>query len=84
MIDTEKVKQALKFCFDEQLGIVSCDGCAYKDKMVRVDGYRHCQLADDALALLKEQEDETRQLRLALNIMKGNGIKVYDDGSTEP
>ena len=37
-----------------------------------------------AAKALKEQEDEIRQLRLALNIMKGNGIKVYDDGSTEP
>jgi len=33
-------------------------------------------LVRDTLELLKEQEDKIRQLRLALQIMKGNGIKV--------
>ena len=31
---------------------------------------------DDTLELLKEQEDKIRQLRLALQILNGNGIKV--------
>ena len=34
----------------------------------------------DALALLKEQDEKIRQLRLALQIMKGNGIKVNAEG----
>ena len=38
----------------------------------------YANAAEDALALLKEQETEIRQLRLALDIAKGtcNGIKV--------
>ena len=38
----------------------------------------HIDAINDALALLKEQETEIRQLRLALDIAKGtcNGIKV--------
>ena len=34
----------------------------------------------DAIALLKEQEDKIRQLRLALQILNGNGIKVDTEG----
>lgn len=34
------------------------------------------QWADDAMNLLKEQDEKIRQLRLALQIMNGNGIKV--------
>ena len=33
-----------------------------------------------AIALLKEQEDKIRQLRLALQIMNGNGIRVDTEG----
>ena len=36
---------------------------------------------DDTIAILKEQEEKIRQLRLALNIMKGNGIVVQKKGS---
>ena len=32
------------------------------------------------LELLKEQEDKIRQLRLALQIMNGNGIRVDTEG----
>lgn len=35
---------------------------------------------DDALDLMKEQEEKIRQLRLALQILKGNGIKVDTEG----
>ena len=37
-------------------------------------------IVEDALVLLNEQEDEIRQLRLALQIMKGTGIKVDTEG----
>ena len=33
-------------------------------------------IAKEAFELLKEQEDTIRQLRLALKILNGNGIKV--------
>lgn len=38
------------------------------------------QWSDDAINMLKKQEDEIRQLRLALQIMKGTGIKVDTEG----
>lgn len=34
----------------------------------------------EILVILKEQEDEIRQLRLALQIMNGNGIRVDTEG----
>ena len=37
-------------------------------------------LVRDALDQLKEQEEKIRQLRLALQIMNGNGIKVDTEG----
>ena len=38
------------------------------------------QWSDDAIELLKEQDDKIRQLRLALQIMNGNGIRVDTEG----
>ena len=38
------------------------------------------QLREDAIALLQKQEDKIRQLRLALQILNGNGIKVDTEG----
>lgn len=35
---------------------------------------------DETVVLLKEQEDKIRQLRLALQILNGNGIKVDTEG----
>ena len=37
-------------------------------------------IVEDALALLKEQADEIRQLKLAMQIMKGVGVKVDTEG----
>ena len=42
--------------------------------------YLNPDLADKVLALLKEQDDKIRQLRLALQIMNGNGIRVDTEG----
>ena len=53
-----------------------------KGQLILIPGHEDLQNAltvcTDALALLKEQETEIRQLRLALDIAKGtcNGIKV--------
>ena len=35
---------------------------------------------DDAIDILKEQDDKIRQLELALQIMKGTGIRVDTEG----
>ena len=40
----------------------------------------YANTADDAITLLKEQDDKIRQLRLALQIMNGNGIRVDTKG----
>lgn len=53
-----------------------------------VDKYECFSSSDDyvlemhkaVLSLLKEQEDKIRQLRLALQIMNGNGIRVDTEG----
>lgn len=75
MADIKEVRQALKYCFDEKLGIVSCDKCTYKDKMIKVDGYHHCQLGDDALALLEEQT--------AKPIIRKQAMREHADGSVD-
>ena len=77
-MDREKVIKWLDVCktADYAVGInedYPCRECPYK-------GSSRCmrELVADALALLKEQEAEIRQLKLALDIVKGtcNGIKV--------
>ena len=40
----------------------------------------HIDSINEAISLLKEQDEKIRQLRLALQIMKGNGIKVNAEG----
>ena len=70
MVDREKVTKGLEHCAKE----ADCRGCVYQEQMKgRSDG---CDCTGEALALLKEQEEEIRQLRLALDIVKGtcNGI----------
>ena len=70
----EKVSYGLHcMCY----GDVECKECAYaKDG----SGWHDCRsnCAKDAIELLKEQEAEIRQLRLALDIAKGTckGIKI--------
>lgn len=69
MPDTEKVIKAIETHLDDSVG---CDDCAYKNTVC-------CMkiVLTDALALLKEQYAEIRQLKLALDIAKGTckGIK---------
>ena len=69
-MDREKVIKGIECC--EIKG--DCTGCPYDVEQ----GLPACkQLAIDALELSKEQEAEIRQLRLALDIVKGTckGIK---------
>ena len=77
MPDREKVIKGLERC--KLYNKLNCDKCPY-DYNGRGNGKSECtaELATDTLALLKEQEAEIRQLRLALDIAKGtcNGINV--------
>jgi len=47
---------------------------------IDADRSRYQRVLNDAIALLKEQDDKIRQLRLALQIMNGNGIRVDTEG----
>ena len=68
----EKVIKQIEKCIID----ISCIGCPYEKSLV----CRHYMLAD-ALAMLKEQEAEIRQLKLALDIVKGTckGIALETD-----
>ena len=76
MADIKKVIKCLELC---RTLTDSCEGCPYEN----VPPVENCMLTmpDDALKLLKEQETEIRQLRLALDIAKGTckGIAVETD-----
>lgn len=78
MADIEKVIKALECC---QM-VYECkpyEKCPYSNGLECGDCDIN-RLHYDALALLKEQEDKIRQLRLALKIMNGNGIRVDTEG----
>jgi len=68
-MDREKVIKGLENCKEGG----SCDGCQYDINSSKCIFLLHA----DALDMLKEQEAEIRQLRLALDIAKGTckGIK---------
>lgn len=59
MSDSEKVISGLMMLVDRK----NDDAC---------EGLKCCKIAEDAMVLLKEQEAEIRQLRLALDILKRN------------
>ena len=76
MIDIEKVKKGLECCSNTGKGRCEKSECPYwTDSICCID-----EMQSDALELLKEQEDKIRQLRLALQILNGNGIKVDTEG----
>ena len=72
-MDREKVIKGLEHCIINH-DSRDCTSCPY------YHGDCVDDLCADALALLKEQEEKIRQLRLALQIMNGNGIKVDTEG----
>ena len=72
MTDREKVIKAIEICYT--LGH-DCTECP----LFPVDDCND-KLMHDVLVLLKEQEDEIRELRLVLQIIKGTGIKVDTEG----
>ena len=71
MPDREKVIKGLEYCMKNQ-HCSDCESCAYGG----VTSVICNSLIKDALELLKEQEEEIKHLRLALGIMKGEGIVV--------
>ena len=82
MHDREKVIKGLEHCFHGQecCGDIECP--YYIEHLSDCCCLEECQenLKTDAIIMLKEQEDKIRQLRLALQIMNGNGIKVDTEG----
>lgn len=80
MVDRKKVIKGFECChvMVHDLGPekTSCGICPYKnvqtEEQINLGGIECIAvLHDDALALLKEQEAEIRQLRLAFDIAKG-------------
>ena len=78
-IDMDKVISGLERC--KLFNKINCDKCPY-DYNGRGDGKSECtaELSADAFALLEEQKAEIRKLKLALSIVKGEGIIVNADG----
>ena len=74
-MDREKVIKGFELCNTPGM---NCKYCPYNS----LPDNENCSdtLVRDVLALLKEQDDKIRQLRLALQIMNGNGIRVDTKG----
>ena len=73
MADTEKVIKGITHCLSRYVDGL-CDDCPYMgelDKSYMIPMKCKEIIMRDAIALLKEQEVEIRQLRLALDIAKG-------------
>ena len=78
MPDREKVIKALELCVTDYLTQDNCKICPYGSGYD--NGYCWVEMNTDALALLKEQETEIRQLRLALDIAKGTCSGIVMEG----
>lgn len=79
LTDREKVIKGLQYCFATK----NCDGCPYEIERRKISfktKENHCPILDDVLALLKEQEEEIRQLKLALDIVKGTCKGIVAEG----
>ena len=58
MIDRKKVIKGLECCMSEQI----CKGCPYKETDECEDrGYYYSKAIEDAIALLKEQEEQEQK-----------------------
>ena len=77
MADIDKTIKGLNALYDA-MHKNQCYACSYE--FVETANEFGTEILVDALTLLKEQEDKIRQLRLALQIMNGNGIKVDTEG----
>lgn len=79
MMDREKVIKGLECC--SAMSGDECQKCPYGHECRDTDlPYGMPHLAADALDLLKEQEAEIRQLRLALDIAKGTCKGIVMEG----
>lgn len=78
-MNREKVIEGLECHKIDNNHRINCADCSY---YVNDNNHIECinDLHGDAIALIKEQDSEIRQLRLALNIAKGTckGIKVEE------
>lgn len=78
MIGREKVIKGLECCYASFPKLKGCPVCPYEKNCYHD---RACDdLLRDALDLLKEQEAEIRQLRLALDIAKGTCKGIVVEG----
>ena len=73
-MDKEKIIKNLENCASSH-----CEGCTY-DKSCGLNLCCWDKLMIDAAILLKEQEAEIQQLRLALEIVNGTCKKIKSDG----
>lgn len=75
MPDREKVIRGLQCIVD---GTVRCESCGYA---IDKHGHYSCQqnCASDAIALLKEQDKEIKQLRTWKAVERGEVIRTYED-----
>lgn len=73
-MNMEKVVKGLEACIDRKPGEYTCNNCPYENDGNDCD----VNMSKDALFMLKKQDAEIRQLRLALDIVKGacEGIRV--------
>lgn len=78
MIDREKVIKALEVCSSIPEGEECPKECPYRGQDMYCIGSAGLML--DALDLLKEQEEEIRQLKLALDIAKGTCKGIVAEG----
>ena len=62
-MDSEKVIHGLECCCEHIEGM-NCDHCPYDEEQIEIGQINQCTsvLAYDALALLKEQEDEKKRI----------------------
>lgn len=76
MTNIKRILKEFESCIQHD-GWTHCMKCEYK----KTQSFLICRpLAENIFELLKEQDEEIKHLRLALDIMKGNGIKVDTEG----
>lgn len=73
MIDREKVIKVIEICYILEHNCTECP-------LFPEDDYCNDKLMHDAVVMLREQEAEIRQLRLALDIVKGTCEGIFMEG----
>ena len=73
MENTKKVIEGME-ALQRSISIHQCYTCSYE--FIDAANEFGTTIVSEAIELLKEQEKEIKQLRLALDIMKGKGVIV--------